>query len=91
MEKINLEGKIVLGHKCILNVFNQTLSMNCKGKWFLTMKSFKSFRNCFCCKSSFLKSSSQTKKLDMELEDILGLFFEGCLSSSFKGLLISSN
>jgi hypothetical protein len=38
----------------------------------------------------FLKGSFAAKKLDMELEETFGLFLKGCLSSSFKGQLISS-
>ncbi len=86
-----LEGKTILGHNYKLNVLKQILSTNYKGKWFLIMKIFKSSRNCFCCRSSFLKGSSTTKKLDMELEETFSLFFENCLSSSLEGLLISSN
>ncbi len=33
-----LEGKTNLGHKCILNRFNQILSTNYKRRWFLTIK-----------------------------------------------------
>jgi hypothetical protein len=80
-----------MGHKCILNLYNQLLSTNCKWIWFLIIKRIKSSRNCFCCTSSFLKGFFH-KKLDMELEQTLGLFLEGCLSSPFKGQLnFSSN
>jgi len=36
-----------------------------------------------------LKGSFVAKKLDMELEEIFGLFLDGNISSSFKGLLTS--
>jgi hypothetical protein len=36
-----------------------------------------------------LKGSFATKKLDMELEEIFGLFLDDILSSSLKGLLTS--
>ncbi len=80
-----------MGHKCILNLFNQLLSTNCKRKWFSIIKRVKSSKICFCDTSSFLKGPFAIKKLDMELEETFGLFLEGCLSSSFKGQLISSS
>jgi hypothetical protein len=89
--KKKLEGKTIRGPKCILNLFNQLLSTNCKGRWFLTIKKLKSSKNCFGCTSSFLKGSFVTKKLDMELEETFGLFLEGCLSSSLQGQSISSS
>ncbi len=89
LEKKNLEGKIIMGHKCILNLFNQLLSTNCKGRWFLTIKRIKSSRNCFCYTPFFLKGSFTIKKLDMELEETFGFFLEDCLSSSLKRQLIS--
>ncbi len=88
MKKIFLERKTNLGHKCILNHFNQILSTNCKKKWFLIIKSPRSSKNYFCYKSSFSKRSFIAKKLDMELIDIFGFFFKGCLSSFLKGLFI---
>jgi len=80
-----------MGHKCILNLFNQLLFTNYKGRWFSIIKRVKSSNFCFCDTSSFLKGSFATKKLDMELEETFGLFFKGCFSSSFKGQLISSS
>ncbi len=32
LENHFLEGKKIMGHKCILNIFNQLLSTNCKEK-----------------------------------------------------------
>ncbi len=84
-----MEGKTIMGHKCILNLFNQLSFTNCKGRWFLTIKIVKSSKIYFCCTLSFLKGFFAAKKLDMELEKIYGLFLEGCLSSSLKGQLIS--
>jgi hypothetical protein len=74
-KKYFLEGKTSLGHKCILNHFNQILSINYQGRWFLTIKRPKSSKIFFCYISSFLKGSFDAKKLDMELKDIFGLFF----------------
>jgi hypothetical protein len=53
LENYVLEGKTILGHKCILNIFNQLLSTNCKGKWILRIKRIKSSKNCFFYTSSF--------------------------------------
>jgi hypothetical protein len=89
LKKILLEGKTILRHKCILNLFNQLISTNCKGRWFFTIKRIKSFKNCFCYTSFFLKGYFATKQLDMELEETFDVFLEGCLSSSFEGQLIS--
>jgi hypothetical protein len=50
-----LEGKKSLGHKWILNCFNQILSTTCKQRWFLILKNPRSSKNCFGCGSSFLK------------------------------------
>jgi hypothetical protein len=69
-----LERKTNLGHKCILNHFNQILSTNYKERWVLIIKSPRSSKNYFCYKSSFLKGSFIAKHLDMELVDIFGLF-----------------
>ncbi len=55
LENYFMEGKTIMGHKCILNLYNQLLSTNCKWIWFLIIKRIKSSRNCFCCTSSFLK------------------------------------
>jgi hypothetical protein len=88
---LKLERKTICGHKCILNIFNQLLPTNCKGRWFFTIKIIKSFKNCFCYTSFFLKGFFATKKLDMELEETFGLFLKGCFSSSLKGQLISSS
>jgi hypothetical protein len=63
-----LEVKTIIGHKCILNIFNQLLSTNYKRRWFLTIKRVKFSRNCFCYTSLFLKGSFAVKKLDMELK-----------------------
>jgi hypothetical protein len=38
MKKKILKRKTILGHKCILNHFNEILSTNYKGRWFLTLK-----------------------------------------------------
>ncbi len=89
LKKILLEGKTILRHKFILNLFNQLISTNCKGRWFFTIKRIKSFKNCFCYTSFFLKGYFATKQLDMELEETFDVFLEGCLSSSFEGQLIS--
>jgi hypothetical protein len=86
-----LEGKTIWGYKCILNVFNQLLSTNCKRRWFSTIKRVKSSKICFCYISPFFKVFFATKKLDMELEKTFGLFLEGYISSSCKGQLISSS
>jgi hypothetical protein len=37
-----------------------------------------------------LKDSFATKKLNMELEEIFGLFLKGCLSFSLKGQITFS-
>jgi hypothetical protein len=83
-----LEGKPFLGHKCILNHFNQLLSTNCKGKLFLTIKIIKSSVNYFCYTSSFLKGSFLSKKTRYGIRiNILSLF--GRLSFiPLKGQLI---
>ncbi len=70
------------------NLFNQLLSTNYKKRWFLTIKRPKYSKICFCSTTFFLKGSFATKKLDMELEEML-VFLEGCISSSFKGQLTS--
>jgi hypothetical protein len=77
----------MFGYECILNLFNQLLFTKYKGRWFIRIKKPKSFKNCFCYRSFFLKGSFVAKKLNMELEEISRLFLDGNLSSSFKGLL----
>ncbi len=56
---------------------------------FWQLKKPKYFKNCFCYRSSFLKGYFVAKKLGMELEEIFGLFLNGSLLSSLKGLLTS--
>jgi hypothetical protein len=85
-----MEGKTIFGHKCILNFFNQLLSTNWKGIWFLTIKRPKFSKKTFCSTSFFLKGSL-AKINKMELEEIFGFFLEGCFSSSFKGQFIYSS
>jgi len=65
-----MEGKTSLGHKCILNCFNQILSRNYKKWWLLTIKSSHFSKNYFCYRSSFMKGSFVAKILDMELLEI---------------------
>jgi hypothetical protein len=79
-----LEGKIILGHKCILNLFNQLLSTNYKGRWFFTIKIIKSLKNYFYYTSYFLKGSFVIKKTRYGIKETFGLFLEGYLSSSLK-------
>ncbi len=57
-----LEGKKSLGYKCILNCFNQLLSITCKQRWFLIIKNPRCSKNCFGCGSSFLKDYFATKE-----------------------------
>jgi hypothetical protein len=33
-----MEGKTIMGHKCILNLFKQLSFTNYKGRWFLQLK-----------------------------------------------------
>ncbi len=87
LENCFLKGKTILKHKCIVNLFNQLLFTNCKKRWFLIIKRPKSSKNCFCYTSLFLTGSFATKKLNMELEKMFGLFLKGFFSSSFKGQL----
>jgi len=77
-------------HNCNTKHFNHTLSTNCKGKWFFTIKSPRFFTNIFCSTSSFLKGSFEAKNSNMEELEIRGLFFANWLSTfSFPWLLIS--
>jgi hypothetical protein len=73
-----------LGHKCILSLFNQLLSTNCKGRWFLTIKRPKSFKKKFLLHILFVERFSYRKKKKMELEKVFGFFMEGCHSFSLK-------
>jgi hypothetical protein len=69
-----LEGKTCVGHKCIFNHFNQIISTNCKGLWFLTITSHRSSNNVFVT-IIFLERFLCSKKMDMELVDIFDLLF----------------
>jgi hypothetical protein len=96
-ENCFLERKLFFGWKnnfwtqCILNHFNKLFSTNCKGRWFLTIKKPKSSKNCFWCRSHFLKGFFVAKKLDMELKDTFSLFLKSCIPSFFKRLFTSSS
>jgi hypothetical protein len=58
-----LERKIILGHKCILNLFNQLFFTNYKGRWFLTIKKTQVFQKLFLLQIIFLERFLCSKKI----------------------------
>ncbi len=85
-----LQGKTILGHKCILNFLTNYFLQIVKEDG-LTIKGSNLPIFVFCYISLFIKGFFATKNLNMELEKTFGLFLEGYISSSLKGQLISSS
>jgi len=84
-------GILTQGLNCNIECFNHTHSMNCKSKWFLTIKSARFSINIFSSTSSFLKGSFEAKNPNMEELKIFALFCASCVSKfSFTWQLISS-
>jgi hypothetical protein len=83
MKKQLMKGKTILGHKCTLN-----LSTNYFPQIVKKFKRPNSSNFCFCCTCYFVKGSFATNKLDLQLEEIFGLFLEGWFSSFLKGLFM---
>jgi hypothetical protein len=67
LEFIFMETKKNLGHKCILNLFNQLNSTNCKRRWFLTIKKLKFYRNFVMLHIIFLKRFFSSKEITYEV------------------------
>ncbi len=67
--------RTILGHKCILNLFNQVLSTNYKGRWFLTIKRPKFFKNFFCYTSIFLERFFSQKTIGFEIRRNISSLF----------------
>jgi hypothetical protein len=80
MRKLFLEGNTILRNKCNIKHLNHTLSTNCNGKLFFTIKRPRSCKKSFCYTSSLLKGSFIIKKTNIALVGTFGLFFVGCLS-----------
>jgi hypothetical protein len=88
----SFEGNTILEHKYIAICFNHVLFTNWIGRWLLTTKRSRSYKNCLCYTSLFMKGSFAWIVFYIALLNTLGLFFVNCLSHTpLIGVFISSN